>query len=270
MRPSPCSPRAGPSESTSCDRGVAALWRPLVDPRGRDRSSCTLRLPGHRAAEKGPRGAAAAHCLTARGSRGERRGSRRMGRPVQDEPLSGYPFPSSAAVSAAMRGNRKRDTGPELRLRSLLHRQGLRFRVNHELERPRPPGTARHRLRQPPGGRVRGRLLLALLPLARHPPARKHPLLAAQARPRQGPGSQGPDAPDPLPAGRVSASGSTSPPQRAADLIRRLSWYVSAPMGRSLTAFSLFAGAGGLDLGVEQAGYKVIYAVENDPQASRP
>jgi DNA (cytosine-5)-methyltransferase 1 len=38
-------------------------------------------------------------------------------------------------------------------------------------------------------------------------------------------------------------------------------------MARSLTAFSLFAGAGGLDLGVEQAGYKVIYAVENDAQA---
>ena len=38
-------------------------------------------------------------------------------------------------------------------------------------------------------------------------------------------------------------------------------------MGRSFTAFSLFAGAGGLDLGVEAAGYKVIYAVENDPQA---
>lgn len=38
-------------------------------------------------------------------------------------------------------------------------------------------------------------------------------------------------------------------------------------MGRSLTAFSLFAGAGGLDLGVEQAGYKVICAVENDPKA---
>ena len=47
--------------------------------------------------------------------------------------LSPYPFPSSAAVSAAMRGNRKRDTGPELKLRSLLHRGGLRFRVNHEL-----------------------------------------------------------------------------------------------------------------------------------------
>lgn len=35
-----------------------------------------------------------------------------------------------------MRANRKRDTGPELRLRSLLHRDGLRFRVNHELEVP--------------------------------------------------------------------------------------------------------------------------------------
>ncbi len=34
-----------------------------------------------------------------------------------------------------------------------------------------------------------------------------------------------------------------------------------------LTAFSLFAGAGGLDLGVEAAGFKVIYAVESDPVA---
>jgi len=32
-----------------------------------------------------------------------------------------------------MRGNRKRDTVPELRLRSLLHRSGLRFRVNAEI-----------------------------------------------------------------------------------------------------------------------------------------
>jgi len=32
----------------------------------------------------------------------------------------------------------------------------------------------------------------------------------------------------------------------------------------SLVAFSLFAGAGGLDLGVEEAGYSVVYAVEND------
>ena len=59
-----------------------------------------------------------------------------MGRPLQKEQLDSYPHPSSAAVSAAMRGNRKRDTGPELKLRSLLHRQGLRFRVNRELSVP--------------------------------------------------------------------------------------------------------------------------------------
>jgi DNA mismatch endonuclease, patch repair protein len=32
-----------------------------------------------------------------------------------------------------MRANRKRDTGPELRLRSVLHRRGLRFRVQAAL-----------------------------------------------------------------------------------------------------------------------------------------
>jgi DNA mismatch endonuclease (patch repair protein) len=40
-----------------------------------------------------------------------------------------YPFPSSAAVSAAMRANRSRDTQPEVRLRRLLHGRGYRFRV---------------------------------------------------------------------------------------------------------------------------------------------
>jgi DNA mismatch endonuclease (patch repair protein) len=40
-----------------------------------------------------------------------------------------YPAPSSAAVSAVMRANRKRDTGPELRLRSALNRRGLRYRL---------------------------------------------------------------------------------------------------------------------------------------------
>jgi DNA (cytosine-5)-methyltransferase 1 len=35
----------------------------------------------------------------------------------------------------------------------------------------------------------------------------------------------------------------------------------------SLRAVSLFSGAGGLDLGVERAGYSVIFAVENDPTA---
>jgi len=41
-----------------------------------------------------------------------------------------YPQPTSAAVTAAMRGNRRRDTGPERRLRSCLHAMGLRYRVD--------------------------------------------------------------------------------------------------------------------------------------------
>lgn len=35
-----------------------------------------------------------------------------------------------------MRGNRKRDTGPELRVRSLLHARGFRFRSNLEIQVP--------------------------------------------------------------------------------------------------------------------------------------
>lgn len=55
---------------------------------------------------------------------------------LQGRLLSGYPFPSRAGVSAAMRGNRKRDTRPELRLRSALHALGLRFRANTEISTP--------------------------------------------------------------------------------------------------------------------------------------
>ena len=44
-----------------------------------------------------------------------------------------YPMPTSAAVSATMRGNRRRDTAPELKLRSVLHRRGLRFRVQRRI-----------------------------------------------------------------------------------------------------------------------------------------
>jgi DNA (cytosine-5)-methyltransferase 1 len=36
------------------------------------------------------------------------------------------------------------------------------------------------------------------------------------------------------------------------------------PTGRPMRAISLFAGAGGLDLGVEQAGYSVVCAIENN------
>jgi len=41
-----------------------------------------------------------------------------------------YPQPTSAAVTAVMKGNRRTDTRPEVRVRSLLHRAGLRFRKN--------------------------------------------------------------------------------------------------------------------------------------------
>jgi DNA mismatch endonuclease, patch repair protein len=47
--------------------------------------------------------------------------------------VSGYPHPSTQAASATMRGNRKRDTRPELAVRSALHRRGLRFRVQRRV-----------------------------------------------------------------------------------------------------------------------------------------
>jgi DNA mismatch endonuclease (patch repair protein) len=45
-----------------------------------------------------------------------------------------YPQPSSEAVSRIMRGNRRRDTRPELQVRRLLHREGLRYRVDQRLD----------------------------------------------------------------------------------------------------------------------------------------
>jgi DNA mismatch endonuclease (patch repair protein) len=40
------------------------------------------------------------------------------------------PSPTSAAASAVMRGNRRKDTRPEIAVRSELHRRGLRFYKN--------------------------------------------------------------------------------------------------------------------------------------------
>ena len=51
---------------------------------------------------------------------------RKLGRPPA-------PPPSSAAATAMGQANRGRDTGPELRLRSALHRRGLRFRINRRV-----------------------------------------------------------------------------------------------------------------------------------------
>jgi DNA mismatch endonuclease, patch repair protein len=44
-----------------------------------------------------------------------------------------YPFPSSDAARRRMRANRSVNTKPEMRLRSAMHRLGLRFRVNSRL-----------------------------------------------------------------------------------------------------------------------------------------
>jgi len=45
----------------------------------------------------------------------------------------GYPHPTSAAVTAQMKGNRRADTKPEQAVRSALHARGLRFRKDHLL-----------------------------------------------------------------------------------------------------------------------------------------
>lgn len=45
-----------------------------------------------------------------------------------------YPLPTSEAVSAVMRANIARDTGPELRLRYLLHSVGFRYRINYPIQ----------------------------------------------------------------------------------------------------------------------------------------
>lgn len=44
-----------------------------------------------------------------------------------------WPQPSSHAVSAAMRANRKGETAPEAALRSVLHRRGRRFLKNRRI-----------------------------------------------------------------------------------------------------------------------------------------
>lgn len=49
---------------------------------------------------------------------------------VHDEATPQDSWASSPEVRASMRGNRGRDTGPERKLRSLLHSYGLRYRVS--------------------------------------------------------------------------------------------------------------------------------------------
>ena len=51
--------------------------------------------------------------------------------------MPSHPGPSSEAASAVGRGNSKEDTSPEVRLRSLLHRRGKRFRKNLKILTPK-------------------------------------------------------------------------------------------------------------------------------------
>ena len=44
-----------------------------------------------------------------------------------------YPTPTTPAAANRMRANRRSDTQPEVLLRSLLHRSGLRFRKDHPI-----------------------------------------------------------------------------------------------------------------------------------------
>ncbi|MFJ8194578.1 hypothetical protein ACIQ8D_33215 [Streptomyces sp. NPDC096094] len=48
---------------------------------------------------------------------------------LTEEPPAEDSWASSPSVRAVMRANRSKDTRPELRLRSLLRKQGLRYRV---------------------------------------------------------------------------------------------------------------------------------------------
>lgn len=63
-----------------------------------------------------------------------------------------YPASSSLARSACMRGNRRAGTKPEMKLRSFLHRRGLRFRKDMRLDLP--------------GGRVRPDIVFTRAKLA--------------------------------------------------------------------------------------------------------
>jgi DNA mismatch endonuclease (patch repair protein) len=47
-----------------------------------------------------------------------------------------YPSPTSPAVTAVMRGNRRADTSPERQVRSLLHASGYRYRTDYRLDVP--------------------------------------------------------------------------------------------------------------------------------------
>lgn len=48
---------------------------------------------------------------------------------LAERPLPSESWAASPSVRSVMRGNKARDTGPEMKLRRLLHKRGLRYRV---------------------------------------------------------------------------------------------------------------------------------------------
>ena len=56
--------------------------------------------------------------------------------PIPNAMNSPYPVPTSASATKKMRSNRRADTKPEVSLRSLLHRSGLRFRKDFRIQLP--------------------------------------------------------------------------------------------------------------------------------------
>ena len=94
------------------------------------------------------------------------------------------PPAASQSVSAVMRGNRSTDTRPERLLRSDAASQGLPLQkvISHRLRRRQR--SRRHRFPEAPPGRVRGRLLLAPVPVARQCSARELYLLGNETCPQ--------------------------------------------------------------------------------------
>lgn len=60
--------------------------------------------------------------------------AQRRQRRADDRAKGLYPPPLNEGRSRNMRANRRRDTGPELVLRSMLHRAGYRYRCDYRLD----------------------------------------------------------------------------------------------------------------------------------------
>ena len=163
------------------------------------------------------------------------------------------PRPTSLAATSAMRGNRRADTAPSCACAPALHRRGYRFRKDF-------PARGRPSVRVDivfPGKRLAVFVdgCLAWLPPALPGPGGQRRLLGAEA-PGQ-PRARPPHRPGPgRPGWRVLRIWEHEPLDEAVALVLEAL--------RRMRAVSLFSGAGGMDLGVRQAGFRGA-SVELDP-----